>query len=481
MAPNLIGRDFTAPAPGQRLVGDITYLKTGEGWLYLATVIDLATRMVVGWQLAAHIRTSQVTDALDMAIGGGQTHRRVRFSQRQGAQYTSALFARFCAANGVRTSTGRPGPNSHRCGPARNSHRCGLAWSKSAVRAILANPRYTGRQVWNRQRKDEVLLDIHDVTLGHITKMRWNDDSKWIYSEQIVHPAVIDDQTFARAGQLLAAKNARTVERRPRTSPRPYPLRGLLFCGICQRRMQGTWNNDQAYYRCTYPSQYARTNHVQHPRTVYLREAEIMPRLDGWLGRELDPARLPVTLAELSEIQPDATPPEVIGLRDEVAELDRKLLSYRATLDAGADPAVVSQWITETQAKKLAAEARLRANPGSQRDARPQRMTSEEITAMVTTITGVITILRTADPADKAELYAQLGLRLTYRPGPKTVIVRSEIGRTCMKGSCPRGDLNTETREISPDRGIHALHATPAGRISSGLASPRRVQAARVY
>jgi transposase InsO family protein len=48
-SPDLIGREFTADAPGQRLVGDITYLKTGEGWLYLATVIDLATRMVVGW------------------------------------------------------------------------------------------------------------------------------------------------------------------------------------------------------------------------------------------------------------------------------------------------------------------------------------------------------------------------------------------------------------------------------------------------
>ena len=70
-SPDLIGRDFTATAPGTRLVGDITYLKTGEGWLYLATVIDLATRMVTGWQLASHMRTSLVTDALAMAISHG--------------------------------------------------------------------------------------------------------------------------------------------------------------------------------------------------------------------------------------------------------------------------------------------------------------------------------------------------------------------------------------------------------------------------
>ena len=71
-SPDLIGRDFTAATPGTRLVGDITYLKTGEGWLYLATVIDLATRMVTGWQLADDMRTSLVTDALAMAITHGR-------------------------------------------------------------------------------------------------------------------------------------------------------------------------------------------------------------------------------------------------------------------------------------------------------------------------------------------------------------------------------------------------------------------------
>jgi len=54
--PDLIGRDFDADEPGVRLVGDITYLRTEQGWLYLATVIDLATRMVVGWQMAPHMR-----------------------------------------------------------------------------------------------------------------------------------------------------------------------------------------------------------------------------------------------------------------------------------------------------------------------------------------------------------------------------------------------------------------------------------------
>ena len=108
-SPDLIGRDFTAAAPGQRMVGDITYLRTGEGWLYLATVIDLATRMVTGWQLAEHMRTSLVTDALQMAITHGHAAPGAIFHSDRGAQYTSGGFARFCQAHGVRTSVGRTG------------------------------------------------------------------------------------------------------------------------------------------------------------------------------------------------------------------------------------------------------------------------------------------------------------------------------------------------------------------------------------
>jgi transposase InsO family protein len=109
ISPDLIGRDFTAEAPGTRLVGDITYLRTSEGWLYLATVIDLATRMVTGWQLADHMLASLVTDALAMAIAHGHVQPGAIFHSDRGAQYTAGEFARFCQANGVRTSVGRTG------------------------------------------------------------------------------------------------------------------------------------------------------------------------------------------------------------------------------------------------------------------------------------------------------------------------------------------------------------------------------------
>lgn len=67
-APDLIGRVFTAERPNTRWCGDITYIKTWDGWAYLATVIDLNSRAVVGWAMADHMRTELVTAALDMAI-----------------------------------------------------------------------------------------------------------------------------------------------------------------------------------------------------------------------------------------------------------------------------------------------------------------------------------------------------------------------------------------------------------------------------
>ena len=71
-SPDLVGRDFTAAEPGRKLVGDITYLPTLEGWWYLATVIDLATREVIGYAMADHHRASLVTDAIRMAAGRGE-------------------------------------------------------------------------------------------------------------------------------------------------------------------------------------------------------------------------------------------------------------------------------------------------------------------------------------------------------------------------------------------------------------------------
>lgn len=161
-----------------------------------------------------------------------------------------------------------------------------------------------------------------------------------------------------------------------RTSPRPYVLRGLLFCGICDRRMQGSWHDGQPYYWCTFPGEYALANCIDHPRVVYLREAEVVPELDTWLTKTLDPTHLPVTLDALAAAQHDDPLPGELSIRQEINQCERQLTQYRAALDAGSDPAVVGPWITESQARKLAAEARLRAQPGT-RPASPGHTSKE--------------------------------------------------------------------------------------------------------
>jgi len=107
--PDLLRRHFAAPVPTSTLVGDITYLKTGEGWLYLATVIDLTTRMVVGWQTAPHMRACLITDALRNAHRAGYVAGGAIFHSDRGSQYTSAEFAATARLLDVRLSVGRTG------------------------------------------------------------------------------------------------------------------------------------------------------------------------------------------------------------------------------------------------------------------------------------------------------------------------------------------------------------------------------------
>jgi putative transposase len=109
-APDLVARAFNPDAPDQLWAGDVTYLRTSQGWLYLATVIDLYSRRVIGWALATHLRADLVCAALQMAVAtrGGRVDGVVFHSDR-GCQYTSRAFRRLCAHEGVTQSMGATG------------------------------------------------------------------------------------------------------------------------------------------------------------------------------------------------------------------------------------------------------------------------------------------------------------------------------------------------------------------------------------
>jgi putative transposase len=107
--PDLVNRDFDADAPGRKMVGDITYIPTWEGWVYLATVIDCATRKVAGWAMDDNYRTPLITSAVQMAARNLDLPADAIFHSDRGSNYTSAEFAEVLEGLGIRQSVGRTG------------------------------------------------------------------------------------------------------------------------------------------------------------------------------------------------------------------------------------------------------------------------------------------------------------------------------------------------------------------------------------
>ncbi|MGE4163942.1 MAG: IS3 family transposase [Vicinamibacterales bacterium] len=108
--PDLVGRAFTPGRPDWAWCQDITYIATGEGWLYLASVIDIGSRRLLGYSMADHMRTELVTDALEMAVAarGGNVAGVIAHADR-GSQYGSTGYLDFCQAHQLRPSAGRTG------------------------------------------------------------------------------------------------------------------------------------------------------------------------------------------------------------------------------------------------------------------------------------------------------------------------------------------------------------------------------------
>jgi putative transposase len=108
-APNLVARDFAAPAANRLWLGDITYVATREGWLYLAVLLDAHSRRVVGWAVAEHLRAELALDALAMALRNRRPGAGPRHHTDRGSQYTAAPYRAALAAHDITCSMSRAG------------------------------------------------------------------------------------------------------------------------------------------------------------------------------------------------------------------------------------------------------------------------------------------------------------------------------------------------------------------------------------
>jgi hypothetical protein len=150
--------------------------------------------------------------------------------------------------------------------PKRNPHRSGTAWTLGTVAAILANPRYTGRQVWNRQPASHELIDPANTGLGHRQVQRWGLPDGWVISTRPAHPALVSEEDFIAIQGIRADRDTST------TTKRRYLLAGLLRCGICGRRMESCWASNRPAYRCRHGHSSATTPDPGRPKNTYVRE-----------------------------------------------------------------------------------------------------------------------------------------------------------------------------------------------------------------
>ncbi len=169
------------------------------------------------------------------------------FAQRL-AGASAAGIARMLNERGI------PSPSMH--DPDRNPHRTGAERTLRTVAVILANPRYTGRQVWNRQRTDHHETVPGDKRTSQGPTRASNPKSEWAISHELAHPALVSDADFLAAQEIsaLAAPADQSVRR--------YRLTGLLLCAVCGRRLEGHWVHGRAGYRC----RHGRNHHHSHPR-----------------------------------------------------------------------------------------------------------------------------------------------------------------------------------------------------------------------
>ncbi|MGW2517498.1 hypothetical protein ACWC09_10835 [Streptomyces sp. NPDC001617] len=228
--------------------------------------------------------------------------------------------------------------------------------------------------------------------------MTHNPAEQWIRSNEPAHEAIISPTRFDTVQTLRGqrARNHGRQERAGNQGARPYALRGRIRCTLCGRRMQ--------------------------PATI---EA--------------------LTHASAAASAAETHTPEQAQARQALKDCERRLARYQAALEAGADPAVVTQWINQAQTDKEAARKKLDALPALTRKKEPP-LDAQQIRAITESLGGVAQCIRTAGIEEKGPLYEALGITISYEDATRTATVRSRPSSAYRQSLCPRGDLNPHAR-----------------------------------
>jgi site-specific DNA recombinase len=156
-------------------------------------------------------------------------------------------------------------PSAH--DPERNPHRSGEGWTLRTVASILANPRYTGHQVWNRQHTDHGSLDQADDTLGHAEVYRWSTVQQWTISNDVVHEPLVSEADF------IAAQAMRSVVH---NEDHEFTMTGMFSREPCGRRMEPHWSHGRPAHRCRHGRTSSRLRWARPLKSIYAREDQAL-------------------------------------------------------------------------------------------------------------------------------------------------------------------------------------------------------------
>ena len=323
------------------------------------------------------------------------------------------IFADYLAGSGIKaiasslTAEGIPSPSA--ADPSRNRHRDSSrgAWGQSAVRAILKNPRYTGFQVWARQRKDEVLLDIEDVAAGHITKQRWNPTDQWQWSNEPAHEALLSEEYFRATQDIFESGTRKSSPKRRRSHE--YMLKGMITCNVCGRKLVANSVRGHLQYRCRMKDEYPG---LDHPKSLSIREDQLLPTIDDWLGQLFDEEHIGDTVATLASVeQTDVSAAGELEARRAIKDCDKRIANFETALGLTDEPDTIAGFarqIDRIRAERKGAELRLRQLTTG------QGMTEAEIREVVQSLTDAVALLSSASPEDRRRVYEAAELEILY-------------------------------------------------------------------
>ena len=281
-------------------------------------------------------------------------------------------------------------------------------WAKSTIRAILKNPTYTGRLVWNR-------LDFATQReAGGTARLRSPDE--WIVAD-VEHEPLISEQTFAAAQQRFAERSRRTQGRD--NGQAAYLFTGMIRCcaGHQPLAMYGRRRKEHIYMTCDYGRAYGREAAEQidgHGQWLSIREDQLLPIVEQFFAERIfGPMRLDKLARQLRAHEKTTTKMTLATqrrLRDRIADLDRRIGLQIEALERGIEPDLVKQRIAELRKGKERAEIELRTLVPEPADQHP----ADDFEAILQRIPDLSRLLRDAPFEIKRQIFDAFSLQITY-------------------------------------------------------------------